>query len=94
MGAAPSVVRKRSPELPGIFVEDRIEACEFFIRMARFPVDVWEINVDGLWGESGPDGWVLIPEPIPSQRVRLVRKDAPRVFPGESALPRRTPEEG
>ncbi len=73
MGAAPSIMGRSSPELPVVFLEYHLEACDFFIRMARFPVDVWEVDADGLWAESGPDGWIVVPEPIPAERLRLVK---------------------
>jgi hypothetical protein len=75
MGAAPGVAGRMSHDLPATFVEDHLEACDFFIRMARFPVDVWEVNTEGLWAEGGPDGWLMIPEPIAPDRVCLVRRN-------------------
>jgi hypothetical protein len=75
MGAAPGVAGRLSHELPVIFVEDHLEACDFFIRMARFPVDVWQIHTDGLWAESGPDEWTMLPEPVPPERLSLVKRD-------------------
>jgi hypothetical protein len=73
MGAAPGLMGRSAPTLPVVFLEYHLEACDFFIRMARYPVDVWEVDADGLWAESGPDEWIVVPEPIPPERLRLVK---------------------
>lgn len=71
MKAASGVAGSKSFELPVVFLEYSLDACGFFQRMARFPTDVWSLNTDGLWAENGPDGWVMIPEPISPDRLRL-----------------------
>jgi hypothetical protein len=77
MGAATGIAGSTEPELPAIFLcEDDFDAS-FFIRMARQPSDVWEVRVDGLWVENGPDGWWIIDQPVGPDRLRLARKDVP-----------------
>jgi hypothetical protein len=73
MGTARNIMGKTSPELPAVFLEFHRDACDFYVRMARFPVDVWEVDTDDLWAECGPDGWSIVPEPIAPERVRLVK---------------------
>jgi hypothetical protein len=48
-------------------------------RPARWgvPVDIWAVRVDGLWLESGPDGWQLVAAPIEPERLSLVATDIP-----------------
>jgi hypothetical protein len=74
MGAAAGIAGSATPELPAVFLDND---AGFFVRMARVPVDVWAVRVDGLWIESGPDGWLLSPEPIGPERLRLVTADLP-----------------
>ena len=62
-------------ELPAVFLNESFGEAEFFVDMARFPVDVWAVEATGLWGENGPDGWVIVPEPISTERLRLVDQD-------------------
>ncbi len=67
------------PELDAVFLCDSLDDAEFFIWMGSEPVDVWGVGVDGYWLESGPDGWWIISERIPSERLRLAVSDrAPR----------------
>lgn len=53
MGAAPGIAGNMEPEVPGIFVCDSLEAVSFFTGMARY-VDVWAVDVSGLWLEGDP----------------------------------------
>jgi hypothetical protein len=62
-------------ELPAVFLDETFEGAEWFVDMARFPVDVWAVDASGLWGENGPDGWVIVPEPIARDRVRLAEEN-------------------
>lgn len=77
MGEAPGIAGSPTPELPAIFLCDDREDADFFVHMARVPVDIWTIRVDGLWLESGPDGWRLVAAPIEPERVGLVATDIP-----------------
>jgi hypothetical protein len=43
--------------------------------MGRELCDVWAVRVDGLWLESGPVGWDLLPVPVAVDRVTLVDRD-------------------
>lgn len=75
MEAAPGVAGSTRFELPAVFLNESFGEAEFFVDMARFPVDVWAVEATGLWGENGPDGWVIVPEPISTERLRLVDQD-------------------
>jgi hypothetical protein len=71
MGAAPGVAGSSKPELPGIFLQEDADD-DFFVRMARFRTDVWKVNVEELWLESGPSGWWVVSEPIGPDRIELL----------------------
>ena len=73
MGTAPGIAGSREPELPAVFLCESREEIGFFTGMSRLPVDIWAVRVDGLWVESGPDGWIILPEPVPPERLRLVK---------------------
>jgi hypothetical protein len=81
MGTAGGIAGSTEPELPGIFVCGR-ESIPFFTDMAGTPIDIWEVRVDGLWLEGDPaadggggDWWMLVPEPIEPDRLRLIQTD-------------------
>lgn len=76
MAASCGVAGSRLPELEAIFLCGGADVS-FFTRMARTPSDVWAVGVDDLWIENGPDGWVILPQPVPRHRVRLVERDIP-----------------
>lgn len=63
------------PELQAIFLCESDGDVRFFIDMARLPSDVWAVDVTGRWIENGPDGWVIVSEPLPADAVRLVQCD-------------------
>jgi hypothetical protein len=73
MGTAPGIAGSLEPELPAVFLCESRDETGFFTRMSRLPADIWAVRVDGLWVESGPDGWIILPEPVPPQRLRLVK---------------------
>lgn len=73
MGTAPGIAGSREPELPAVFLCESREETGFFTGMSRLPADIWAVAVDGRWVESGPDGWILLPEPVPPERLRLVK---------------------
>jgi hypothetical protein len=77
MSDAHGIAGSPTPELPAIFLNDDGWDADFFVGMARVPVDVWAVRVDGLWLESGPDGWRLVAAPIEPERIRLVATDIP-----------------
>jgi hypothetical protein len=60
-----------APELDAVFLCDSLEDAEFFTWMGAEPLDIWEVHVDGLVIESGPDGWWIVNERIPPDRLRL-----------------------
>jgi len=78
MGSANGIAGSRGPELDAVFLCETEFDVEFFCRMARTPIDVWAVRVEGLPIEDGPDGWVMVRQPISPARLRLARADAPR----------------
>jgi hypothetical protein len=72
MGTVPGIAGSPEPELAAVFLCESREEIGFFTQMSRLPADVWAVRVDGLWVESGPDGWLIVPEPVPPERLRLV----------------------
>ncbi len=77
MGSAQGVAGSRGPELPAIFLCETRGEIPFFSGMSRVATDVWAVRVDGFWVESGPHGWVIVADPIPVGRLRLVETDIP-----------------
>ena len=73
MGTVPGIAGSREPELPAVFLCESREEIDFFTGMSRLPADIWAVRVDGLWVESGPDGWIILPEPVPPERLRLLQ---------------------
>jgi hypothetical protein len=79
MGLERGIAGSVRPELPANFLCASREDAAFFLQMARVPVDVWETDVSGLWlegdpGASGGGGgnWLLLPEPLLPERLRLL----------------------
>ena len=73
---APAAYRR--PEMPGIFLCGTRDDVEFFLMFGGHPlVDVWEVRIDGIQLEDGPDGWLLCRTAIPPSRLRLVQSDVP-----------------
>lgn len=67
-----------APEMPGVFLCGAWEDVDFFLGFGQHPlVDVWEVDVKGLDLRDGPDGWLIHLNPIPRDRIRLVRQDIP-----------------
>jgi hypothetical protein len=77
MGSARGIAGSNGPELPAIFLCETLGEIPFFTGMSRVATDVWAVRVDGLWIESGPDGWVVVAEPIGIERLRLAETDIP-----------------
>lgn len=72
--SSPGIAGSRSPECEGVFLCENEREVDFFVKMARkrgVAADVWSVNVDGYWIENGPEGWWIIFETIPPDRVRL-----------------------
>ncbi|HYB23247.1 MAG TPA: hypothetical protein VED41_05585, partial [Solirubrobacteraceae bacterium] len=79
MGLERGIAGSVRPELPANFLCASREDAAFFLQMARVPADVWEADVRGLWlegdpGASGGGGgnWLLLPEPLSPERLRLL----------------------
>jgi hypothetical protein len=77
MTATTGIAGSQEPELPAIFLCESLAETTFFTEMASVPTDVWAVRVDGLWIESGPDGWLILAEPVLPERLRLVETDVP-----------------
>lgn len=71
MGRTRGIAGSTKPELDAVFL-DTADSCDFFVRMAREPVDVWTVDVSDLWVENGPDGWYIYGAPIEPGRLRLI----------------------
>jgi len=79
MGEERGIAGSVAPELPANFLCASPEDAEFFLGMARMPADLWAVDVAGMWlegdpGSSGGGGanWLLLPEPLPPGRLRLL----------------------
>jgi hypothetical protein len=72
MGAARGIAGSPTPELPAVFLCETFGDVPFFVDMADGPTDVWAVQVDGCRVADGPDGWVVLFEPVPPERVRRV----------------------
>jgi hypothetical protein len=44
---------------------------------------VWGVRTDGCWIENAPDGWWMIPERVPTDRLRLLETDVAGGHEGE-----------
>jgi hypothetical protein len=82
MDAAFGIAGSQEPELPGIFLCATREDARFFTDMARAPSDIWQVRVDGLWLEGDPgasgggdDIWMILPEPVGPDRLKLIDTD-------------------
>ena len=65
------------PELDAIFLSESVDEADFFLSMARAPSDIWAVCVDELVIENGPDGWWIVTQPVPPERLRIARSDVP-----------------
>jgi hypothetical protein len=84
----PGIAGSESAEGACVFLAGDIEEAEWFVSISRSnhkSVDIWEVTLPGdvdMWGDTPPvapyreiDGYICTTEPIPPDRVRLVRKD-------------------
>lgn len=71
------VAGSRGPELDAIFLCESVDEADFFLSMARAPSDIWAVCVDELVIENGPDGWWIVTQPVPPERLRIARSDVP-----------------
>jgi hypothetical protein len=77
METTAGIAGSQRPELDAIFLCGTIAETKFFTDMARVPSDVWAVDVEGLWLENGPTGWLIVSEPLPPGRIRLVAREVP-----------------
>lgn len=77
MGRAPGLAGSTKPELPAIFVATDLGAVSYLLHMSHVPLDIWAIDVDGLWLENGPTGWDVISRPVSRDRLSLLVRDIP-----------------
>lgn len=75
MADTPGIAGSALPELEAIFLCGTLGETKFFTEMSGSPSDVWAVDVRGMWLENGPSGWVIVNDPIPPARVRLVSQD-------------------
>jgi hypothetical protein len=83
MGATTGIAGSREHEWHGVFLCADLEGALWFASMPRAgPADVWSVRVDGFWLEGAPDAngggsddWMIAPQPIGPERVRLVERD-------------------
>lgn len=73
----PGIAGSTGPELDGIFLCDSLYDADFFASMPSEPIDIWAVQVDGLVVESGPDGWWVVFDRIPLNRLRLAVEGHP-----------------
>ena len=90
MGGEPGVAGSRAAEGPCVFLARDIEEAEWFVSMSKSnhrAVDVWEVALDhdfDPWDEPPPDGpyretddgFLCMTEPVPPERLRLVKEGA------------------
>ena len=49
----------------------------YLLHMSHVPLNIWAIDVDGLWLENGPTGWDVISCPVSRDRLSLLVRDIP-----------------
>jgi hypothetical protein len=82
------IAGSHEPEDACVFLSRDIEEAEWFVGLSRThhkSVDIWEVTLPedlDVWGDVRPpapygeiDGFLCTTEPIPADRVRLLRKD-------------------
>ena len=74
MGTTAGIAGSRESWTAGrLLVREPRATDRILTEMSRLPADVWAVRVDGLWVESGPDGWIIVSEPVPPERLRLLQ---------------------
>jgi hypothetical protein len=79
----PGIAGSTEAEWPGVFLCSDLEDAHWFAGMGRRGlVDIWAVELDGVWLEGDPgsnggggDNWMICPEPISPRRVRLVARN-------------------
>ena len=84
-GGLPGVAGSRTPEAPGIWLNDDAKD-DFFVDMARHALETWEVDVTGLWLELRPHEWWFTSSRISPDRLRLVPRPMSR--PPKARAPR------
>ena len=79
----PGIAGSRKAETAGIFLCSDIEGAEWFADMCRDgTADIWAATLHDVWLESAPAGggtgsWMICPQTVPPNQVRLIRRDLP-----------------
>jgi hypothetical protein len=89
MRDVPGVAGATWPEAPVVFLARDVDETEWFVAMSRRnhrSVDVWEVTLPETFDvhDDPPagtayrelDGFLCLTEPVPPERLRLVRADA------------------
>jgi hypothetical protein len=78
MAAAPGIAGSPHPEVDGCFLCEALEDVNWFadvVNNTGGPVDVWEVNANGLDLVEGPDRYKYYRGTIPANRLRLIEMD-------------------
>jgi hypothetical protein len=88
MGDQPGIAGSEAAEGARVFLSRDMEEAEWFVSMSAShhrSVDIWEVTLPDefdVWDEIPPaptygemDGFLFTTQPIPRDRLRLVRKD-------------------
>jgi hypothetical protein len=84
--AGPGIAGSIEAEWPGVFLCADLEDAHWFAEMGRRDlVDIWAVELDGVWLEGAPGAsgggagnWMICPQPIAPSSLRLVEKDLAR----------------
>jgi hypothetical protein len=74
----PGIAGSPTAEGPCVFLADDMDVAEWFVSMSRNhhkSVDIWEVTLPDDPDLDEIDGFLCTTEPIPPDRVRLVRQD-------------------
>jgi hypothetical protein len=75
MSHAVGIAGDKTPEGACVFLAQYEDEVDFFVRISRShheSVDVWEVTLEQE-PQDEVDGFLCVTEPIPAERVRLVR---------------------
>jgi len=81
MAASPGIAGSPHPEVDGCFLCETLEDVYWFadvINNTGGPVDVWEVDVQGLDLVEAPEGYAYFRGTIPASRLRLIHTNRQR----------------